>query len=235
MKLLYAMIIFLVSLGFTGCSQRDLAMMHPVGTYTENMPEGERPVHFIAQERDNYGNYLPAYLSIKNTVHTEAFVYPAPTWLQVTCERGTERGRQYGQGNVKKVFELGKSYDVYCEELPQSKFKIVAEEVGVAYQKEEKPSDENRITFLTGDTDPLTMWIWLGSQVTGVKNWDGKTSNKAELTGPRTQIIVFCRRESLYFPIKGDFQVGKTYQVICSENRRVGYPEVIITDITEQK
>ena len=234
-----------VLLSFAGCSRRDLANMHPTGTYINAMPEGEKPVHFITQEKDKYGNYFPAYIRLDYTkdIHREIFAYPAPKALIVECEKvffyssssnTTTQVTTFGAGSIRDNFETGKSYYVYCEVYPERKYKVVAEEVGKS--DEQEPSNENRVTFITQDKDPNTMWVWMGTQLTGVRNWNKEISNKAELVGPRTQIVVFCKKEGLNFPVQGNFQVGRTYQVLCpAEYTRVGYPQVTITDVTEQK
>ena len=224
--------IFCPLLVLFGCSTADKAFLNPVATYTDGIPEGVSPVHLVAQKYDEYGNKLPAYLSINKNGHREVFLYPAPTSsISVYCERIVDGSRQTGYGSFQQKLELGKTYNVYCNEIGNNRYKVVAKDAdSVPIEKE--PTNLNRVKFFTGKRDPLTPWLIQGTQMTGVRNWDGKVTNNVELTGPRRNIVVFCRPPYLSFPVEGDFKVGKTYQVTClKKSNSDGIPEVEIKEI----
>lgn len=233
MKLLnYAFFVICGTSLLFGCHTYQLAEMHPIGQYTKDMPEGTKPVHFVTTESDPYGNYLPAYLKY-GKIHNELFIYPAPSLISVQCESIKGNAKSYGYDTIRQKFELGKTYKVYCETLPHFKFRAVAQEVDPNKNvgTQEQPTSENRVTVVTNGKDPNAFWVIQGTQITGIRNWDGKVGVKAELVGPRQEIIVFCFKEHLNFPVQGDFKVGKTYQVRCSNEKSSGYPIVDIQEI----
>ncbi|WP_037586562.1 hypothetical protein [Stenoxybacter acetivorans] len=229
---------FIVAMGavifLAACSTAELARLHPKGTYIDGMPPGVQPVRLVAQDKDQYNNYMPAFvaLSVTDKYHKEILAYPVPSRAWVRCEKEDSRSRSFGSGFLKQDLQLGKTYNVYCELLPKGRYKIVAIEASPNNDVNQfKPSDENRVKLLTNGPDPFRFWKWQGGQETAIRNWDGKFVTEAELIGPREEIVVFCKKEWLGFPVKGKFEANKTYQIRCTEEPYDVYPVVEIKEL----
>ena len=86
-------------------------------------------------------------MSINKNGHREVFLYPAPTSsISVYCERIVDGSRQTGYGSFQQKLELGKTYNVYCNEIGNNRYKLVAKDAdSVPIEKE--PTNLNRVKF----------------------------------------------------------------------------------------
>lgn len=231
-------LILLLLFALGGCSVADHAMMYPEASYVNGEEvkhiDKHQSVTIIGSDYDEYGNVFAAYPSIKGNSHKKIYMTPPPKMVFVQCFRQyyTSAGQSgyyhhtvHGNGfaTIKNGFQTNKTYQVYCNRN-LSTYIVGVKEVHKNAKfnnsrtvKTEKPTDNNRINFVSTGKKLSLINLYLASSGMGIRNWDGKILYHAELAAPVDRVFVRCRinRKALMVDIKHHFEAGKTYRLAC--------------------